>query len=301
MSETEKILQENDSRYVLFPINYDEYWKCYKKALSVFWTVEEVDLSQDHKDWKDMDEKSQHFIKHILAYFASSDGIVLENLALRFFQEIQIPEARCFYGYQIANENVHSEMYSLLIDTYITDEIEKDFLFNAVDNIASIKKKADWAVRWINDKDSSFAHRIVAFAAVEGIFFSGAFCSIFWLKDQGKMPGLTFSNELISRDEGLHTEFAVLVYKSLKNKLDINTINKIIIEAVEIEKEFIIEAIPCRLIGMNSDLMKEYIEFCSDRLLTQLGYPKYYNSNQPFDFMERISLNGKTNFFEKRV
>ena len=297
----EPILNEENNRYTLFPIKYQDFWNLYKESLSVVWTVEEIDLSNDVKDWNKLNEKQQHFIKYILAFFAGSDGIVLENLGIRFFQEIQVPEARCFYGFQIAMENIHSETYSLLIDTYIKDEIEKDFLFNAIDNIDCIKKKGDWAIKWINDTESSFAQRLIAFACVEGIFFSGAFCAIYWLKDLKLMPGLTFSNELISRDESYHTLFAVMVYKHIVNKLDETRIFSIITEAVEIEKEFITEAIPCDMIGMNSTLMKEYIEFCADRLLVQLGYNKYYNSKNPFDFMERISLTGKTNFFEKRV
>ena len=300
-TEIEPILQEVPDRYVLFPIKYHSFWEIYKRSVSVFWSVEEIDLSQDKSDWENLTDDEKHFIKYILAFFAGSDGIVLENLGLRFLKEIQVPEARCFYGLQMAMENIHSETYSLLIDTYITNEIEKDFLLNAIENIPCIKKKADWAIKWINDDESKFAQRLVAFAAVEGIFFSGAFCSIYWIKDKKKMPGLTFSNELISRDEGLHTEFAVLVYKELINKLPESTVHEIISEAVDIEKEFIVDAIPCRLLGMNSELMTEYIQFCADRLLVQLGYNKLYNANQPFDFMEKISLSGKTNFFERRV
>ena len=297
----EPMLMEEENRYVLFPIKYHDFWKAYKETLSVVWTVEEIDLSNDYRDWIKLNENQQHFIKYILAFFAGSDGIVLENLGIRFFKEMKVPEAKCFYGFQIAMENVHSETYSLLIDTYIKDEVEKDFLFNAIDNIPCIKKKGDWAIKWINDTDSCFAQRLIAFAAVEGIFFSGAFCAIYWLKDLKVMPGLTFSNELISRDESYHTLFAIMVYKRLKHKLDESVIHNIIKEAVEIEKEFIIHAIPCSMIGMNSQLMSEYIEFCADRLVVQLGYQKIYNSKNPFDFMERISLNGKTNFFEKRV
>ena len=297
----EPMLMEEENRYVLFPIKYHDFWKAYKETLSVVWTVEEIDLSNDYRDWVKLNEHQQHFIKYILAFFAGSDGIVLENLGIRFFKEMKVPEAKCFYGFQIAMENVHSETYSLLIDTYIKDEVEKDFLFNAIDNIPCIKKKGDWAVKWINDEDSCFAQRLIAFAAVEGIFFSGAFCAIYWLEDLKVMPGLTFSNELISRDESYHTLFAVMVYKRLKHKLDESVIHNIIKDAVEIEKEFIIDAIPCSMIGMNSLLMSEYIEFCADRLVVQLGYQKIYNSKNPFDFMERISLNGKTNFFEKRV
>ena len=297
----EPLLTESDNRYVLLPIKYDNLFKLYKKALASFWTVEEVDLSKDMNDWNKLSGDEQHFIKNVLAFFAGSDGIVLENLAVRFMSEIKSPEAMCFYGFQIAMENIHSEMYSLLIDTYIRNPEEKNHLFNAIDTIPSVGKKAKWAIRWINDHDSNFATRVIAFAAVEGIFFSGSFCAIFWLKKRGMMPGLTSSNELISRDEGMHTEFAVEIYSMLVNKLDQDTVHAIIREAVEIEKEFIIDSIPCRLIGMNSDLMAEYIEFVADRLIVQLGYDKIYGSKNPFDFMEMISLEGKTNFFEKRV
>ena len=298
---SEPLLTETDNRYVLLPIKYDNLFKLYKKALASFWTVEEVDLSKDMNDWNKLSGDEQHFIKNVLAFFAGSDGIVLENLAVRFMSEIKSPEAMCFYGFQIAMENIHSEMYSLLIDTYIRNPEEKNHLFNAIDTIPSVGKKAKWAIRWINDTDATFATRVIAFAAVEGIFFSGSFCAIFWLKKRGMMPGLTSSNELISRDEGMHTEFAVEIYSMLVNKLDQNTVHEIIREAVEIEKEFIIDSIPCRLIGMNSDLMAEYIEFVADRLIVQLGYDKIYGSKNPFDFMEMISLEGKTNFFEKRV
>ena len=297
----EPLLTETGNRYVLLPIKYDNLFHLYKKALASFWTVEEVDLSKDMNDWNKLSADEQHFIKNVLAFFAGSDGIVLENLAVRFMSEIKSPEAMCFYGFQIAMENIHSEMYSLLIDTYIRNPEEKNHLFNAIDTIPSVGKKAKWAIRWINDNESNFATRVIAFAAVEGIFFSGSFCAIFWLKKRGMMPGLTSSNELISRDEGMHTEFAVEIYSMLVNKLDEATIHEIIREAVEIEKEFIIDSIPCRLIGMNSDLMAEYIEFVADRLLVQLGYEKIYDSKNPFDFMEMISLEGKTNFFEKRV
>tara|TARA_B100001093_G_scaffold489042_1_gene526864 strand:- start:2042 stop:3058 length:1017 start_codon:yes stop_codon:yes gene_type:complete len=297
----EPLLTEVDNRYVLLPIKYDNLFRLYKKALASFWTVEEVDLSKDMNDWNKLSGDEQHFIKNVLAFFAGSDGIVLENLAVRFMSEIKSPEAMCFYGFQIAMENIHSEMYSLLIDTYIRNPEEKNHLFNAIDTIPSVGKKAKWAIRWINDHESNFATRVIAFAAVEGIFFSGSFCAIFWLKKRGMMPGLTSSNELISRDEGMHTEFAVEIYSMLVNKLDQSTVHKIIQEAVEIEKEFIIDSIPCRLIGMNSDLMAEYIEFVADRLIVQLGYDKIYGSKNPFDFMEMISLEGKTNFFEKRV
>jgi ribonucleotide reductase beta subunit family protein with ferritin-like domain len=297
----EPLLTESGNRYVLLPIKYDNLFALYKKALASFWTVEEVDISKDMNDWHKLSTDEQHFIKNVLAFFAGSDGIVLENLAVRFMSEIKSPEAMCFYGFQIAMENIHSEMYSLLIDTYIKNPEEKNHLFNAIDTIPSVGKKANWAIRWINDNDASFATRVIAFAAVEGIFFSGSFCAIFWLKKRGLMPGLTSSNELISRDEGMHTDFAVEIYSMLVNKLDQDTIHKIIREAVEIEKEFIIDSIPCRLIGMNSNLMSEYIEFVADRLIVQLGYDKIYGSKNPFDFMEMISLEGKTNFFEKRV
>jgi ribonucleotide reductase beta subunit family protein with ferritin-like domain len=298
---TEELFQENPNRFVLFPIKYDDIWRMYKKALGSIWTVEEVDLSKDSRDWDSLNENEKHFIEYILAFFAGSDGIVLENLAQRFCNDIQIPEAKCFYGFQIAMENIHSEMYSLLIDTLVKDNDKKMTLFNAIETIPSIEKKAQWALKWIKDKDSNYATRLIAFAAVEGIFFSGAFCSIFWLKKRGLMPGLSVSNELISRDEALHTEFAILIYSHLNKKLNKNTVEDIIKEAVSIEKEFIIESIPCKLIGMNSDLMSQYIEFVADRLIVQLGYEKIYNSSNPFEFMEMISLEGKTNFFEKRV
>jgi ribonucleotide reductase beta subunit family protein with ferritin-like domain len=301
MSNTEEILNENNHRYVLFPLKYNKIFGLYKKALASFWTVEEVDLSKDANDWNKLNENEQHFIKNILAFFAGSDGIVLENLGVRFMQDVKIPEATCFYGFQIAMENIHSEMYSLLIDTYIKDTQEKNFLFNAIDNIPCVAKKAKWAIKWINDDTSDFTKRLIAFAAIEGIFFSGSFCAIFWLKKRGLMPGLTSSNELISRDEGMHTDFAVAIYELIEKKLDFETIKEIITEAVQIEKEFINDSIPCRLIGMNSDLMSQYIEFVADRLVMQLGYEKIYNSKNPFDFMEMISLEGKTNFFEKRV
>ena len=299
-SNYEPILEENPGRFVLFPIKYHDIWEMYKKQVASFWTTEEIDLFQDLNDWEKLNANEKHFIKYVLAFFSSSDGIVLENLAQQFCTEIQIPEARCFYGFQIAMENIHSETYSQLIDTFIKDEKEKQFLFNASQNIDVIKKKADWALKWINSKNS-FAERIVAFAAVEGIFFSGSFCSIYWLKKRSLMPGLTFSNELISRDEGLHCDFACLIYKHLLNKLSQEKIYEIICDAVDIEKEFITEAIPVELIGMNSKLMKEYIEFVADRLIYALGYKKVYNANNPFEWMEMISLQGKTNFFEKRV
>ena len=293
---------ENPSRFVLFPIKWPKIWDMYKKALASIWTVEELDLSKDTKDWEQkLNEDERHFIENILAFFAGSDGIVLENLAQRFCNEIQIPEAKCFYGFQIAIENIHSEMYSLLIDTLVSDKERKNELFNAIETIPSVGKKANWALKWIKDKDASYATRLIAFAAVEGIFFSGAFCSIFWLKKRGLMPGLTSSNELISRDEGLHTEFAVLIYSYLENKLSEDQVKAILTEAVEIEKEFITDSIPCKLIGMNSKMMTEYIEFVADRLMVQLGYNKIYNANNPFSFMEMISMEGKTNFFERRV
>jgi ribonucleoside-diphosphate reductase subunit M2 len=273
----------------------------YKKQVSCFWTVDEIDLSKDMKSWATLNDDEKHFISMILAFFAASDGIVLENLAGRFMTDVQLAEARAFYGFQIAMENIHSETYSLLIDTYIQKEDEKNKLFKALENFDCIKKKANWAIKWINDKRSSFQTRLIAFACVEGIFFSGAFCSIFWLKKRGLMPGLTFSNELISRDEALHTEFAILLYNTMKKKLTKQKFNEIIQEAVEIEKEFICFALPCRLIGMNSSMMSDYIEFVADRLCIQLGYEKIYNTSNPFDFMEMISIEGKTNFFEKRV
>jgi ribonucleoside-diphosphate reductase subunit M2 len=273
----------------------------YKKALASIWTVEELDLSKDHNDWEKLNENERYFIEHILAFFAASDGIVNENLVERFCKDIQVPEAKCFYGFQIAIENIHSETYSLLIDTLVKDQEKKNKLFNAIETIPSVKRKAEWAIKWIQDDTSNYATRLIAFAAVEGIFFSGAFCSIFWLKKRGLMPGLTCSNELISRDEGLHTEFAILIYSLLQNKLDKNVVTKIIEEAVIIEKEFITESIPCKLIGMNADMMIEYIEFVADRLLVQLGNQKLFNSKNPFNFMDMISMEGKTNFFEKRV
>jgi ribonucleoside-diphosphate reductase subunit M2 len=285
----------------MFPIQDQEIWQMYKKQIDCFWRAEEIDLSKDVVQWDKLDEKEKYFISMILAFFAASDGIVLENLASRFMGEVQLSEARAFYGFQIAMENIHSETYSLLIDTYIKDREEKQTLFKAIDNFPCIKKKADWAIKWINDKRSSFATRLIAFACIEGIFFSGAFCSIFWLKKRGIMPGLTFSNELISRDEALHTEFAILLYSKLSKKVSKSRINEILKEAVEIEKEFICDALPCRLIGMNSDLMCQYIEFVADRLSVQLGNDKIYNAKNPFDFMEMISIEGKTNFFEKRV
>jgi Ribonucleotide reductase, beta subunit len=298
-NENEILLKENKDRFVILPINYPAIWEQYKRHEASFWTAEEIDLSSDLKDWNNMNDGERHFISHVLAFFAASDGIVNENLAVNFMSEVQIPEARCFYGFQIMMENIHSETYALLIDTYISDPVEKNRLFHAIDTIPAVTKKAEWALRWINN--GTFAQRLVAFAAVEGIFFSGSFCSIFWLKKRGLMPGLTFSNELISRDEGLHCEFACLLYSMLNGKLDEKEVHEIIRDAVEIEKEFITDALPAALIGMNSELMKQYIEFVADRWISELGCKKIYNATNPFDFMEMISLQGKTNFFEKRV
>ena len=298
--KNEPILKENSNRFVLFPIEHDDIWSYYKKAEASFWTAEEIDLGQDLKDWDTLTGDERHFIKHVLAFFAASDGIVNENLAENFVSEVQYTEAKFFYGFQIAIENIHSETYSLLIDTYVKDVKEKDGLFNALDTMDCVKKKADWALRWIDE--GNFAERLVAFAAVEGIFFSGSFCSIFWLKKRGLMPGLTFSNELISRDEGLHCDFACLLYNNhLVNKLSNEAIQTIIVDAVTIEKEFVTDALPVRLIGMNAELMCQYIEFVADRLLMELNCSKIYHATNPFDFMEMISLQGKTNFFEKRV
>lgn len=305
MSETataaqEPILQDNANRFVLFPIQHNDIWEFYKKAEASFWTAEEIDLSQDLKDWNNLNDGERHFISHVLAFFAASDGIVNENLAEHFVAEVQYTEAKFFYGFQIAMENIHSETYSLLIDTYVKDPAEKDKLFNAIDTMDCVKKKADWALRWIDE--GNFQERLIAFAAVEGIFFSGSFCSIFWLKKRGLMPGLSFSNELISRDEGLHCDFACLLYNNhVENKLPEDTVIKIIEDAVAIEKEFVTDALPVNLIGMNADLMCQYIEFVADRLLDELIGKRIYNSSNPFDFMEMISLQGKTNFFEKRV
>ena len=299
--QVEPLLVEDENRYVMFPIQDQSIWDMYKKQIDCFWRAEEIDLSKDHASWETLNDDEKFFIKMVIAFFAASDGIVLENLGVRFMTDVQLSEARAFYGFQIAMENIHSEVYSLLIDSYVKEEKEKETLFHAIENFPCIKKKADWAIKWINDKRSSFATRLVAFACVEGIFFSGAFCSIYWLKKRGKMPGLTFSNELISRDEALHTEFAVLLYSKLVKKLPKKKIVEMIEEAVEIEKEFICDALPCRLISMNSKLMSQYIEFVADRLIVQLGYEKIYNATCPFDFMEQISVEGKTNFFEKRV
>lgn len=297
----EKILKENPGRFVLFPIEHHDIWKLYKQQEACFWTAEEIDLHQDIYDWENkLNEDEQHFVKHVLAFFAASDGIVNENLALNFVNEVQYTEAKMFYGFQIMMENIHSETYSLLIDTYIKDKTEQNRLFNAIDTIPAIKKKAEWAIKWINS--DSFVERLVAFAAVEGIFFSGSFCSIFWLKKRGLMPGLTFSNELISRDEGMHCDFACHLYNEhIDKKLSEKKIKEIICGALEIEKEFILEALPVRLIGMNSDLMSQYLEFVTDRLLVSLNCSKVYNVENPFDFMQNIALQGKTNFFEKRV
>jgi len=299
MQQEELLLRENKDRFVILPINYPRIWEMYKKHEASFWTAEEIDLSSDMKDWNSLTDGERHFISHVLAFFAASDGIVNENLAVNFMSETQLPEARCFYGFQIMMENIHAETYALLIDSYIKDPQEKYRLFHAIETVPAVKKKAEWALRWI--QNGTFAERLVAFAAVEGIFFSGSFCSIFWLKKRGLMPGLTFSNELISRDEGLHCEFACLLYSMLSNKLSHKAVLSIIGEAVAIEKEFISDALPVRLIGMNADLMKQYIEFVADRWMSELGYPKLYHSQNPFDFMEMISLQGKTNFFEKRV
>jgi ribonucleoside-diphosphate reductase subunit M2 len=300
LEKTDPILMENPQRWVMFPIQYPEVWEMYKKHEASFWTAEEIDLSQDTKDWDTLSSAEQHFVKHVLAFFAASDGIVLENLAAQFTSEVQIPEARAFYGFQMAMENIHSETYSLLIEQYIKDPAEKANIFNAIETMPAVRKKAEWAIQWMNT-ENSFAERIIAFAAVEGILFSGSFCAIYWLKKRGLMPGLTFSNELISRDEGLHAEFACLLYGMLQNKLPDSFVHDIIRGAVAAEREFICEALSCDLIGMNSQLMLKYIEFVADRLLTALGHPKIYNATNPFDWMELISLQGKTNFFEKRV
>jgi ribonucleoside-diphosphate reductase beta chain len=298
---TEKILQDNPGRFVLFPIEHNDIWKFYKQQEACFWTAEEIDLGQDIQDWDNkLNDDEKHFVKHILAFFAASDGIVNENIAINFLNEVQYTEAKMFYGFQIMMENIHSETYSLLIDSYIKDKEDQLNLFNAIETIPAIKKKAEWAMRWI--ENGTFAERLIAFAAVEGIFFSGSFCSIFWLKKRGLMPGLTFSNELISRDEGMHCDFAChLSNNHIQNKLSEDKIKEIIVSALAIEKEFILEALPVRLIGMNSDLMSQYLEFVTDRLLTALGCSKVYNSENPFDFMQNIALQGKTNFFEKRV
>jgi ribonucleotide reductase beta subunit family protein with ferritin-like domain len=284
----------------MFPIQHSDIWEMYKKHEASFWTAEEIDLSQDNKDWENLSDSERHFIKHVLAFFAASDGIVLENLAAQFSTDVQVPEARAFYGFQMAMENIHSETYSLLIEQYIKDPAEKDTVFNAISTMPPIREKAEWAVQWMNH-ENSFAERILAFAAVEGILFSGSFCAIYWLKKRGLMPGLTFSNELISRDEGLHTEFACLIYNKLQNKLPDAVVHDIVRGAVDCERKFITEALSCDLIGMNNELMTRYVEFVADRLLTAIGHPKLYNATNPFDWMELISLQGKTNFFEKRV
>lgn len=299
VTHSEPLLTPNDSRYVMFPIVDDDIWKMYKKSVDSFWVPQECDLSKDLNDWNKLTKDEKHFVSMVLAFFAASDGIVIENLAVRFMNDVQLSEARAFYGFQIAIENIHSEMYSLLIDTYIKDNNERNKLFNAIENFPCVEKKANWARRWINDNRSSFAARLVGFAVVEGIFFSSSFACIYWIKKRGLLPGLTFSNELISRDEALHTEFAVLLYNKLQKKLSKKRIHEIISEAVEIEKEFITESIPCRMIGMNAKLMCQYIEFVADRLCVQLGYDKIFNSTNPFDFMELISVETKVNFFER--
>jgi ribonucleotide reductase beta subunit family protein with ferritin-like domain len=298
---TEPLLQEDNTRFVMFPVSDTTIWKMYKKQVDCFWRPEEIDTSKDMVHWEKLSVDEQYYIKMILAFFAASDGIVLENLGVRFMTEVQLPEARAFYGFQIAMENIHSETYSILIDSYIKNTEEKHQLFNAISNFPCIEKKAQWALKWINDKRANFATRLIAFACVEGIFFSGAFCSIYWLKKRGLMPGLTFSNELIARDEALHTEFAIYLYNKLEKKIHKKKIIEIIQDAVTIEKEFITEALPCRLIGMNADLMNQYIEFVADRLAIQIGIEPIYNATNPFDFMEMISLEQKTNFFESRV
>ena len=297
---TEPLLEEREN-YCLFPIEYNDIWNMYCKSVECFWRAEEIDLSKDINDWEKLSPDEKWFIKMILGFFASSDGIVNENLGVRFFNEVKPQEAKCFYGFQIAMENIHSQTYSILIDTYIKDKNEKELLFNAVNMFPCIRKKADWGLKWITNEEDNFATRLIAFAIVEGLFFSGAFCSIYWLKKRGLLQGLTYSNELISRDEALHTEFAILLYSKINNKLSKEKINEIFEEAVSIEKEFILESLPVKLIGMNSKLMSEYIEYVADRLLVQLGYDKIYKTKNPFDFMELISLEGKTNFFERRV
>jgi len=298
--DKEPLLTDDGNRFVLFPIKDKEVWNAYKYAQSTFWTAEEVDLSNDLDDWNNLTDSERYFIENILAFFAASDGIVLENLITQFCTEVQLPEARCFYAFQAMIENIHSEVYSQLIDTYIKDEDRKKILFNSINTLPWVKQKADWALKWINN-DNLFAERLIAFAVVEGVFFSGAFCSIYWLKKRGLMPGLTFSNELISRDESLHTEFAILLYSKLNKKLDRSKIYEIIDSAVTIESDFIVNSIPCKLIGMNSDLMLDYIKFVADRLVVQLGEPKLYNKKNPFEFMDMISMRNKTNFFERRV
>jgi len=300
LEKDEVLLVENPRRWVMFPIRYPEIWEMYKKHEASFWTAEEIDLSSDGKDWDGLNKDEQHFIKHILAFFAASDGIVLENLAGQFSTEVQLPEARAFYGFQMAMENIHSETYSLLIEQYVKDPAEREAVFNAIVTMPAVKEKAEWAIQYMNS-ENSFAERLVAFAAVEGVLFSGSFCAIYWLKKRGLMPGLTFSNELISRDEGLHAEFACLLYGMLDHKLPEDVVHDLIRNAVAVERKFICEALSCDLIGMNSELMTRYIEFVADRLLTALGHTKLFGSTNPFDWMELISLQGKTNFFEKRV
>merc|ERR1711924_307185 len=300
LEKEDPLLKENPNRWVMFPIQYPQIWEMYKKHEASFWTAEEIDLSQDTKDWEKLNDSERHFITHVLAFFAASDGIVLENLNDNFCAEVQVPEARAFYGFQIAMENIHSETYSLLIEQYIRDDAKRNKVFDAMHTMPPVQAKAEWALSWMNDRNS-FAERIIAFAAVEGILFSGSFCAIYWLKKRGLMPGLTFSNELISRDEGLHAEFACLLYSMLQNKLPEDVVHEIIRGAVRVEREFICEALSCDLIGMNNDLMTEYIEFVADRLLVALGHSKIFGSKNPFDWMELISLQGKTNFFEKRV
>lgn len=297
----EILLRKNNKRFVLFPIYHNDMYQLYKKAESSFWTVNEIDLSKDLNDWEKLNDGERHFIKNIIGFFAGSDGIIMENLATRFMNEIQIPEARAFYSYQIFNESIHSETYSLLIDTYIKDNEEKEKIFNSIENIPSVAKKALWAYKWIENKDVSFATRLIAFSIVEGVFFSGSFCAIYWMKKRGLMPGLTFSNELISKDEGMHCEFATLLYSKIENRVDESIVHQIFSEAVEIEKEFITDSIPCAMIGMNENLMKQYIEFVSDRLLIQLNYSKVWKTENPFDWMELISLRPKSNFFELKV
>ena len=295
----EPILAHNPNRFVLLPIQHPNLWQQYKRHKASFWTAQEIDLESDLGDWRNLSDGERHFISHVLAFFAASDGIVNENLAVNFMQEVQIPEARCFYGFQVAMENIHSETYALLIDTYMQNADEKNHLFNAIDTIPAVQNKANWALRWI--ENGNFAERLVAFAAVEGIFFSGSFCALYWLKKRGLMPGLTFSNELISRDEALHCEFACTLYRMLRQRLSTEAVQTIIADAVKIEKNFVCEALPVNLIGMNADLMAQYIEFVADHWLVALGYPKMYHTKNPFDFMDMISLEGKTNFFEKRV
>jgi ribonucleotide reductase beta subunit family protein with ferritin-like domain len=297
---TDPILTPSPARFTTFPVRYPDLWDLYKKAVGSFWTVEEIDLGTDLSDWDKLKPEEQHFIKTILAFFSASDGIVFENLDTNFTVEVQIPEARSFYAYQGFNESIHGETYSLMIDKLIRDPEEKSHLFRAIETVPAVKKKAEWALKWMG-ADAPFAQRLVAFACVEGVFFSGSFCAIFWLKKRGIMPGLSFSNELISRDEGLHQEFAVTLYKHLYEKIDQGTVHSIVKEALDIEREFIVDALPCRLIGMDSKQMTQYIQFVADRLLTQLGYSKIWNDENPFDWMENISLEGKTNFFEKRV